>query len=163
MMKPYIRISFVVLGILLGASCMSRADYSDTFKKIITSEQGIFRGVDFDTPINNVKKLETIKPELDDVLGLKYQINLNEGEVLYIEYDKQDDRVKNIRSKILLRNTQNTEKLYNELTNYYTKKHGKPKGRNREQYWEISRSKYVYFIDLTWIEKENTIYLDIHR
>lgn len=163
-MKLYIRIIFAVFTILLWMRCdTSRADYSDTFKKIIITEQGIFRGVDFDTPVSNVKKLEPIKPELDDVLGLKYQIPLNEGETLYLEYDKQEEKVKNIRSKIILRNNQNAEKLYNELTQFYTKKHGKPKGKSKEQYWEVNVSKYIYYIDLTWIEKENTIYLDVHR
>lgn len=162
-MNIAIKIIFVVLSISVWACCASKVKYSDSFKKIITSEQGIFRGVDFDTPINNVKKIEAIKPELDDVLGLKYQIALNEGETLFLEYDKQEDKVKNIRSKIVLRNSQNAEKLYNELTQYYSQKHGKPKGKSKEQYWEVNAQKYLYYIDLTWIEKENTIYLDIRK
>jgi hypothetical protein len=162
-MKVYIRIVILALVISLWACGTSKVNYSDTFKKIITTEQGVFRGVDFDTPISNVKKTESIKPELDDVLGLKYQIVLSEGETLYLEYDKQEDKVKNIRSKILLRNTQNAEKLYNELTQYYTKKHGKTKGKPKEQYWEVNTQKYLYYIDLTWVEKENTIYLDIRK
>jgi len=162
-MKIKLKAIFVMLIILLWVCCKPKVEYSDSFKKVITSEQGVFRGVDFDTPINNVKKIESIKPELDDVLGLKYQITLNEGEILYLEYDKQEDKVKNIRSKIVMRNAQNTEKLYNELTQYYTQKHGKPKGKPKEQYWEVNVSKYIYYIDLTWIEKENTIYLDIRK
>lgn len=163
MIPTLVKSIFGVLLVSLWACNTSKVDYSDSFKKIITSEQGVFRGVDFDTPINNVKKIENIKPELDDVLGLKYQIALSEGETLHLEYDKQEDKVKNIRCKIVLRNAQNADKLYNELTQYYTKKYGKPKGKLKEQYWEVNASKYLYYIDLTWVDKENTIYLDIRK
>ncbi|MCS7027151.1 MAG: hypothetical protein NZ519_00150 [Bacteroidia bacterium] len=160
-------VKLVLIGSLWGlvvlCSCASKVEYSDTFKKIITSEHGIFRGIDFDTPIGNVKKIESIKPEIDDVLGLRYQIQLNENETLFIEYDKQEEKVKNIRAKIVLRNYTNTENLYNELVGYYTHKYGNPKGKDKERYWEVESARGKYYIDLTWAERENTLYLDIRK
>ncbi|MCS7076651.1 MAG: hypothetical protein NZ455_08080 [Bacteroidia bacterium] len=153
----------VMQALLWVSSCASKAEYSSTFRKIITSEHGVFRGVDFDTPISNVKKIETTKPEIDDILGLRYQIQLNENETLFIEYDKQEDKVKSIRAKIQLKNYQNAELLYNELLNYYKQKHGKPRGRERESYWQVKDTKSIYYLDLIWVEKENTLYLDIRK
>lgn len=143
--------------------CKPKVVHSELFKKIIISEQGVFRGVDFDMPIEDVKKIEKVKPELDDVLGLKYQIKLNETDYLYLEYDKQESKVKSFRAKISVTQTSSGANLYKELKAYYTDKYGVPKGRDKEEFWEITRSKGVYYIDLTWIEKENNIYIDLRK
>jgi hypothetical protein len=103
--------------------------YSDKFKKIIKTEDGILRGVNFGDNLEEVIVKEDTIPLEDSTQYISFTVKLDEEEdeitdVLYF-FDK-NRQIKGFRLDIYLNNTSAVDSLSQEFTTYFTDRYGKP-------------------------------------
>jgi len=75
--------------VLLLASCRDFKHLDSRSKLMLKTKEQLFRGLDFDKPIDEVKKSETLQPEMQYADYLKYRIGADSiaaGESVEIEY-----------------------------------------------------------------------------
>lgn len=147
-------------------ACGGKGNHSEKFKKIVTSEDGVFRGVKFDMAMADAKKMEKADPNLDDDVGVQYMISWKDGdkdESAEINYDKEGSEiVVKFRNVINLKDNISAKDLYKEFKDYYTKKHGEPEGKEGQYRWKVNE-KPSYTVELTLQEGESKIYLDMYK
>lgn len=149
----------------LLASCRQEIKHSEKFRKIISSDEGIFRGIEFGTSVAQVREKEKSEPLYDDALSVSYDILLGENEKAVIHYDKDSSgvSVEYFRSKIILKDDVSAKDLYKELHDYYNVKLGTSKSNVEfKEYWKAETNP-SYLVELTLPQGETNIYLQIHR
>lgn len=103
---------------------------SENLKKIVKTENGVFRGIEFYTPMSEVKKQEdtTQVVEIDEEEDyINYTVNLNPVESVDILYyfDKEQKVVK-MEANLYPKSEESQNQLYEEFTSYFTTKYGTP-------------------------------------
>lgn len=103
--------------------------YSSKFKKILKTEDGILRGVNFGDNLEEVIMKEDTIPLEDSTQYISFTVKLDEAEdeitdVLYF-FDK-NRQIKGFRLDIYLNNTSAVDSLSQEFTTYFTDRYGKP-------------------------------------
>lgn len=152
------------IGFLL-ASCKQEIKHSEKFRKVISSDEEVFRGIKFGTSVAQVREKEKSEPLYDDALSVSYEILLGENEKAVVHYDKDSSGagVEYFRSKIILKDDVSAKDLYKELHDYYSVKFGTSKSNmDFKEYWK-AEARPSYLIELTLPQGETNIYLQIHK
>jgi hypothetical protein len=105
------------------------ASYSPKFRKIIKTEEGIIRGVDFGDALEDVITREDTIPLEDSTNFVSFTIALDDKEdeitdVLYY-FDKKK-QVSGFRLDVYLDDKAAVDSLYREFTTYFTERYGSP-------------------------------------
>jgi hypothetical protein len=131
------------------------ANYSEDFQLLITSLDGVFRGVELGMTKEEVKKLETDMGKLgkETANELNYKASLGEGEVALISYKFKDNKVNGIVAEVRVKEIAAYEALNSELVDYYQTKFGNMQLDNMQEMWKISDTHKITVRD---IEKSKT-------
>jgi hypothetical protein len=103
--------------------------YSSKFQKIIKTEDGILRGVNFGDNLEEVILKEDTIPLEDSTQYISFTVKLDEGEdeitdVLY--FFDEHKKIKGFRLDIYLNNKKAVDSLSQEFTTYFTDRYGSP-------------------------------------
>ncbi|QHT67815.1 hypothetical protein GXP67_14800 [Rhodocytophaga rosea] len=103
--------------------------YSPKFKKIIKTEDGILRGVNFGDNLEEVILKEDTIPLEDSTQYISFTVKLDEEEdeitdVLY--FFDENKKIKGFRLDIYLNNKNAVDSLSQEFTTYFTDRYGSP-------------------------------------
>jgi hypothetical protein len=103
--------------------------FSPKFKKIIKTEEGILRGVNFGDNLEEVILKEDTIPLEDSTQYISFTVKLDEGEeeitdVLY--FFDENKKIKGFRLDIYLNNKNAVDSLSKEFTTYFTDRYGNP-------------------------------------
>lgn len=136
---------------VLAACEKHEVEHSKVFKQIFLSKGATFRGTNLGDPISVPLENETpLKPKYKDILGITYEIDLQNKRRIFIEYYKDNEktkmnsnRVAAIVANVLLEDELVTAQLYNELYEYFnsTEAYGLSRGTYGNYIWE-SQTKY---------------------
>jgi hypothetical protein len=131
------------------------ANYSEDFQLLITSLDGVFRGVELGMTKEEVKKLETDMGKLgkETANELNYKASLGEGETALISYKFKDNKVNGIVAEVRVKEIAAYEALNSELVDYYQTKFGNMQLDNMQETWKISDTHNITVHD---IEKSKT-------
>ena len=101
-------------------------EYSEAFKNLIKSNQGVFRGVRLGMEFTEVKKLEdTTQMEEQATDHIDYMVNLPRLETAEVRYIfDPNQKLSRIEVNIYPKSKDSQDSLYTELKNYYTSKYG---------------------------------------
>lgn len=104
-------------------------DYSPKFRKIVKTEDGILRGVNFGDNLEEVIVKEDTIPLEDSTQYISFTVKLDEDEdeitdVLY--YFDQNRKIRGFRLDIYLNNTYAVDSLSKEFRTYFTSRYGNP-------------------------------------
>lgn len=131
-----ITILFVVTAISFS-SCNTKSKQSEV---LIANGLGIFRSINFDMDIENVKKYETatLVNATEDYLRYEIQKINNTSEYVEIEYHFSKERLDLITVFYSAENEAALKKLFEEMKAYYNEKHGKAISNNTGwEHWEF--------------------------
>ncbi|MDO1444816.1 hypothetical protein Q0590_01070 [Rhodocytophaga aerolata] len=105
------------------------ASYSSKFQKIIKSEEGIIRGVNFGDALEDVITREDTIPLEDSTNFVSFTVALDDQEDeitdVFYYFDKQK-RISGFRLDVYLDDKAAVDSLYREFTTYFTEKYGSP-------------------------------------
>ena len=117
--------------------------YSNRFRNLIKTDQGVFRGIEFGMNREDVKAMEdSLKtPDQTENDTLDYIINFNfpeTAEVLY--YTGKDEKLSRIQVDIYPENIDSQLELFKEFEKYFRSKYGKPVSSEdkNELQWKVS-------------------------
>jgi hypothetical protein len=110
-------------------SKMPFTSYSTKLQKIIKTEEGIIRGVDFGDSLEDVITREDTIPLEDSTNFITFTIALDDKEdeitdVLY--YFDNKKKINGFRLDVYLDNSKAVDSLYREFHSYFTDKYGSP-------------------------------------
>ncbi|MDZ4847357.1 MAG: hypothetical protein SH857_17625 [Chitinophagales bacterium] len=140
---PY---SILFFALLLFASCNDFKHLSNRGKLMVKTKQDLFRGLNFDVTLQDVKQAEAISPELEYPDNMRYHIvadSIAEGESLDVEYffNKKNQ----LDLMIAFYNISDSNAIHpivNELMRYLEREHGRPKQDELGWYhWEFQDKK----------------------
>jgi hypothetical protein len=105
------------------------ASYSSRLQKIIKTEEGIMRGINFGDALEDVITREDTVPLEDSTNFVSFTIALDEKEdeitdILY--YFDKSKKINGFRLDVYLDNEQAVDSLYREFNSYFTDKYGSP-------------------------------------
>ena len=99
-------------------------NYSEKFKKLVVTDEGILRGFTFITDSSEIKKNENAEPLSSTPDELSYTIELNELELGDIYYHLKGNEVDTFELDLYLKNKESTDSLLNDFKNFYGHKFG---------------------------------------
>jgi len=105
------------------------ASYSSKFQKIVKTEEGVIRGVDFGDALEDVITKEDTIPLEDSTSFVSFTVALDnqEDEITDILYYFDDNKkINGFRLDVYLDNAQAVDSLYKEFNMYFTEKYGSP-------------------------------------
>jgi hypothetical protein len=110
-------------------SKMAFGSYSPKLQKIVKSEEGIIRGVNFGDALEDVITREDTIPLEDSTNFVGFTVALDNKEdeitdVLY--YFDKNKKISGFRLDVYLDNSQAVDTLYREFTTYFTDRYGSP-------------------------------------
>ena len=110
-------------------SKMAFTDYSAKFQRIVKSEEGFIRGVQFGDELEEVITKEDTIPLEDSTNYVSFTIALDDKEdeitdVLY--YFDKDKKINGIRLDVYLDNKSAVDSLYWEFNQYFSTRYGSP-------------------------------------
>ncbi len=133
MIKPFScsRLLFLSVIVLFFCGCNDFKHLSDRGKLLVKTKEQLFRGVDFDMKLNEVRELEEIQPHTEYADYLLYRISgdsIGKGETIDVEYFfNKKNQLDLIIAFYNLSDKTTIRPLVQELKGYYEKKYGKPK------------------------------------
>lgn len=103
--------------------------YSEKFRKIVKTDEGVLRGIDFGDELEEVYEKEDTIPLEDSARYVSFTIALDEEEkeltdVIY--YFDKEQKIKSFTLDIYLNNKSSVDSLAREFKNYYTERFGQP-------------------------------------
>jgi hypothetical protein len=101
------------------------AKYGTRLQKIVKSDAGILRGVNFGDNAENVKTIESIAPLEDSTDHLGYRIDLGNYEDLDVRYHlNPNQQVWGFTLDIYLDEQASVDSLFNDFRNYFSERFG---------------------------------------
>ncbi len=120
-------------------------EFSNKLQRVVVSDTGIIRGVDFGTPISQVVSLEEIEEfnRTDNRLSFEIDLDSTEvGDVVYLY--NESNKVNGIRIELYLRNDTSLNQLSQEIAEYYSLKYGRPQNLQASKYqWMLPKRGYL--------------------
>jgi hypothetical protein len=117
--------------------------YSNRFRNLVKTDQGVFRGIEFGMSREEVKSMEdSLKtPDQTENDTLDYIVNFNfpeTAEVIY--YTGKDEKVSRIQVDIYPENIDSQLELFKEFEKYYRSKYGQPLSSEdkNELQWKVT-------------------------
>lgn len=104
-------------------------EYSSKFQKIVKSDEGIIRGVNFGDPLDEVIVKEDTIPLEDSTRYVSFTVKLDEEEeeitdILY--YFDNNRKISGFRLDIYLNNKRAVDSISREFITFFTDRYGKP-------------------------------------
>lgn len=138
----------IILGLLLITSCQSPEIQSkepvinkesssksiaipQSLAKIYTPNNGVLRGVEFLTSIDEVRKQENADLEESDKGFLRYSTDLNDKDFADITYYFKNEQLNKIQLDIFTDKPATSEQIFNEIKNFFDQKY-----KTRKSLWE---------------------------
>jgi len=136
---PY---SILFFAALLFASCNDFKHLSNRGKLMVKTKNNLFRGLNFDLDIQQVKQSEAIAPELEYPDNLRYRIladSVAAGESIEIEYFfNKKNQLDLMIAFYNISDSNEISPLADELMRYLEREYGRPKVDEAEGYhWEF--------------------------
>jgi hypothetical protein len=125
-------------------------EYSNKLQLLVKSDTGVIRGVNFNTPLSEVLKIEdtNVFEKKEDSLSL--EVDLDSTEIADVVYKlDENERVKDIRIELYLKDDQSLNSLATEFVDYYSAKYGPAQEKDTKHYvWPLpgNRSLSLQFI-----------------
>lgn len=131
---------------LLLVSCNDFKHLSQRGKLIVKTKQHLFRGLNFDSSIEDVKQSEALSPETEYPDNVRYHIaadSIAPGESLDVEYFfNKKNQLDLMIAFYNLSDSNAIHPLVNELMRYLEREHGRPKKDELGWYhWEFQDKK----------------------
>lgn len=99
--------------------------FSIPVSNILKTDSGVFRGISFGTPADQVKILEdTLYPQEESDHQIEYLFNYNFLESAEIIYYLDNKQVSKIETVVYPENKESQKNLYDELVTFYTNRYG---------------------------------------
>lgn len=98
--------------------------YTDKFRKLIITEDGILRGFTFITDSSEIKKNENAQLFSSSPSGLQYTIEFNELEMADIIYHLKGNEIDTFEIDLYLKDKPSTDSLLQDFKKFYTAKYG---------------------------------------
>jgi hypothetical protein len=98
--------------------------YSDKFKRIILTEEGILRGFSFVTDSSEIRKNESAQFLSSTGDQMSYTVEFNDLEMADIIYHLKGNEIDTFEIDLYLKNKSITDSLLNDFNTFYSKKYG---------------------------------------
>lgn len=153
----------VHIVVLLGSfficqSCKTTRSFEQVplFDIVVKDTFGLFRGIEYESTLLNIKQKENISLKVEDSLGLCYFWPLADGGRLEIEYYGKNNRLCAFIANIRTEDEKKTRLLIGALIDFYSIKFNKnPLGTTGNYYWEMPN--YVFTIRILGNKKAITM------
>lgn len=138
-MKIYHRIIFVLLALFMACqekkkevesvaeTAIESAEldkYSDKFRRIAVTNDGVLRGFTFITDSAEIRRNETAQFLSSNPKEISYTLELNEFEMADIIYHLKGNEIDTFELDLYLRNKESTDSLLQDFKTFYTEKYG---------------------------------------
>jgi hypothetical protein len=100
--------------------------YTDKFKKIVVTEEGILRGFSFVTDSSEIRRNESAEFRGSSGDKLEYTVEFNELEMADLTYHLKGNEIDTFEIDLYLKNKSITDSLVNDFSSFYSKKYGNP-------------------------------------
>lgn len=102
-------------------------NYSPKLQKIIKTDEGTLRGIDFGDDLEKVFMQEDTIPLEDSARFVSFTVDLGNEEITDVLYYYDDSRkIRGFTLDMYLNNKSSVDSLSGDLTRYFTQKYGKP-------------------------------------
>jgi hypothetical protein len=100
------------------------AGFSEKFKRIMVTEDGILRGFTFITDSSEIRRNESAQFLSSSRDEITYTLEFNELEMADIIYHLKGNEIDTFEIDLYLKNKEATDTLLNDFKTFYTKKYG---------------------------------------
>jgi hypothetical protein len=100
-------------------------DYSNKLQLLVKSDTGVIRGVNFNTPLSEVLKIEetNLFEKKDSTLSLEVDLDSTEMADVVYQFDA-NEKVKDIHIELYLKDDQSLNSLSSEFVDYFSARFG---------------------------------------
>ncbi|HYG39106.1 MAG TPA: hypothetical protein VD908_10815 [Cytophagales bacterium] len=139
-MKRYLKLLFISIILITGCNDTKKETesvketaiesseldmYSDKFRRLMVTEDGVLRGFTFITDSSEIKRNETAQFLSTDPSEMTFTIEFNELEMADIIYHLKANEVDTFELDLYLKNKEATDSLVQDFRLFYTGKYGK--------------------------------------